>query len=404
MIKRLLLILCSIIILTTTTYAYNSSWQNITLEDEGWCANLPIEYTVYLENETEKDIKKEIEDNKDLNFTKITGKYKIHKGPFDGTPLLIEGDLEDSKFTYTYPTTDSHLIIITPTNPKTNELEYIHEIVECEAVQKEIQTNSSQEENESEPLPDKTFTLNNIKLNFKETALTNQNEIKLSEITNLTEKNLTELENFNKAINLSTQNFSSLEIIIPIEFNSSLDTIETYKYNKNQKIWTKITSSANEENQELTFTTETEGIYAIQKVTEEPEITEIIQEESETINPENDSSGSNPLLIIVIIVAVPIVLILVFLSMKKKPKKSEEIESIQNQGQTTTPKANTQNNQQTTNQEPEKLNNYTEIYNKTKDYVKQYKDNYSKDQIYRALEGANIPKDIIDKVFEQQYE
>lgn len=53
--------------------------------------------------------------------------------------------------------------------------------------------------------------------------------------------------------------------------------------------------------------------------------------------------------------------------------------------------------------ELEVLNTYSQVYERTKQYIKTYKESYNKEQIRKALTDANIPKDIIDKLFEELY-
>jgi len=43
--------------------------------------------------------------------------------------------------------------------------------------------------------------------------------------------------------------------------------------------------------------------------------------------------------------------------------------------------------------------NYTQI----KNYVKTYKDSYSKEQIYNTLKDNNFSEELIEKVFENEY-
>jgi LPXTG-motif cell wall-anchored protein len=53
--------------------------------------------------------------------------------------------------------------------------------------------------------------------------------------------------------------------------------------------------------------------------------------------------------------------------------------------------------------ESQVLTSYQQIYEHTKSYVLQYKEHYSKDQLFRALKDANVSEDIINKVFDEVY-
>ncbi len=92
------------------------------------------------------------------------------------------------------------------------------------------------------------------------------------------------------------------------------------------------------------------------------------------------------------IVAIIFLFIIVYIISKKNHEKKIHYHDSRN---TTT---TTQNNTHV-----EVLTNYNDTLEHTKAYLREHKAKYSKDQLYRALEQANTPKDIIDKAIEEEF-
>lgn len=404
MVKKFTFLLMILLLFNNAySYDYNESYTNLTIEQNGWCAGLTIDFKIY--NGTEYDLYK---NDDEYGFQNISdADVKLYAGPLDSLPLLL--DQKPSKtgeFSYKFNESNQYLLEIFP-NGKYNDFhEYIY-VEECK--------NSNVEDVENySPLKDKEFIYTDIKLILNDTNITSKEEITFEKIEDLESKGLPDLENVVKSVWIKGENnnFTNMDISFSLTSIEEDDNITAYHY-KSQK-WNKINHSRDANR--IIIENIDYGIFAVSKskIVEEPTIqnqtnqtletnessmtTQSEQEEAETqtektqntnnnyVPPTKSNSSNNSLVILIggIISLAAFLIIGVKISKKKKEEKTKI--------------------QEEHHAEPEALNSYNSVYDHVKDYVIKYKEQFSKDQIYRALSHANTPRDIIDKVFEEVYQ
>jgi hypothetical protein len=406
----------------TATNYYNESLENISVSFDDVCYGKEITFTLY--NQTDFF-------DEDFNVSNTTiiknARYIVHNSSVNWMGVLQEGKTDgNSQFKVTFPAHKEYLIEIFPHEDdadeediKYNTLDYMFladdcsqfsqlpDVVETSLIKRDERGNETDllytpdstydednidlsflEDDEPEPIfEDKEFKVGDIELTFVQTDIVNEGEFNLKVSDKI--ENLSSPTNTFKILNLSTEskNFSSVNIAQNITLGEN-DTVEVLKYDTEMKIWTKIDSSINMG--VLTFSVDEEGIYAVTKTTPVPE--------DEIIDTEN-GGWSMQMYALVIGIPILIIILIFFFSGSKNLKKTD---IVKKESEMST-EGNEIKQEDSSPQELEKLHTYNDMYEKSKNYVKKYKNDYDKVQIYSALQNAKIPKDIIDKVFEEQY-
>lgn len=98
----------------TSSFAYNSSYTNISLENNGWCVNYTVTFKIYNQSQFED---KNMYISKHLSFQNISGaSVTIYGGPFNSFPILKSTTSNlTGQFNYTFNSSNNYLIKIVPT-------------------------------------------------------------------------------------------------------------------------------------------------------------------------------------------------------------------------------------------------------------------------------------------------
>lgn len=399
------------LILISSAYSYNESYTDLKLVNSGWCPTMEIEFQVF--NKTDYENKDAIEDDEDLYFHNISdAEIIIYDGPIKSRPILFEDKTNKTgHFKFTFDEPNQYLIEIKPKG-KYNPYSELFEIMECKWMNEKV-TKDEENETKKTNLYNKTFEYETSKttIELKDTDMNSSENITIELIDDIISQNLPELNNSVKTIKITTnsQNYTSLKISTIIEPKQDVEII-TFSYDENQNQWTEV-NYVKEREDLIIFENVKPGIYSIVEK-------EIIKEENKTketptqnnnenqnqqpANPINDpfanqSSNSNSQLIKLATIIIPTGLLL-FVGFKFMQKTKDKKNNNNNN--------NNQHNKSMnhkTHEEPQVLNTYNQVYQKTKEYVRSYKTSYGKDQIYRALKNAGVPNDVIDKVFIEEF-
>ncbi len=404
-------------IISLNAYSYNSSWTNLYVDINGWCSGLEIPFRVY--NETQYENRKEIEsdlctedENPDEDnckeFDEIEAKVTIYKGPMASFPELYSRELNsDDEFSFTFEEEGSYLIEIIPTEGEYNDYHDILEIIDCNF----NSDNDNDDEEEVIELFNSSFNFDGVIINLINTTITNESELKVFSITDFKLAKLPDLNNSKKTISISSKNnnFTELDIEIPINFDSNFN-YTVFKLDKDLNEWEEVNGiEINQKENRIILKRVNYGIYSIVENLKESPNSELNKSininnsntnlneneikshnsnlnSNEFINYENSNSKKN-IYILGFIVIIIIIGIIIFLMMNRSSKGNNENNVYLNNNESNT----------------EVLDSYSQTYKKTKEYVQKYKNDYSKDQIYRGLKSVNIPEDIIDKVFMEEF-
>lgn len=370
------------LIIFSISFSYAAD--ELYLDYNNYCAGFEVTFTLW--NKTQWDDRKNI-DEEDIDYFEDVD-VAVYDGPLESLGALYDGETNNiSEFKVSFSREDQYLVIIegadVPGNFSTYE-EYIY-IQECKYAG---DTDVPIEE-------DKTY--NDVVYDFYsgdlELSLTQTNTSK-EEIT------ISQLSQGDVAVNERLENVETIyEIDFPqdIEFsefsitfsNSEGELFSLYKYNSEDLSWEIV-----EEEISLPFEylSAQEGTYALTNVEEE-----INQESNEGVTSQNNqesnesqsssqepipvvqnsSSSKLPYFIIIGIIILGVIASPFLFKSKKRDDKEHFHEGT--------------------------LSTYKQEYDKTKQYVLQYKDHYNKEAIKQALIQGNVPIDIIDKVFSEVY-
>lgn len=410
--KKVFLLIFTILFLSLSVnaYNYNSTYSNISVITNGWCMNIPITFKLY--NSTQYDLNK---GDTLYNFTNITNaKVVIYSGPLDSMRSLLNTTTGvDGKFTYNFNSPNQYLLEIFPTSGSNyNDYHQLLSIDECKRSNPSKVINSTS----NKYLLDQIFIYNDIKISLNKTDMDKESNISLKNIVGLTQNGLPNLNNVIKTVKIDGDSkvFTNMDIEFSILNFNPKATLKGYLYSNNN--WTEKQVNINEN--KVIFTNSSYGIYSITSevilsekpmITPEVNITPTISVNNSLNNSEissntenivsnnnNDQTSSNPSGDKVnnisensssnmkyYIIGIIFILVLGIVGYFLFTKKSATVN--------------------TTQAHIEVLNTYNEIYNNSKKYVQTYKNSYSKDQIYRALVAVNIPRDIIDKIFLEEF-
>lgn len=400
---------------------YNETYTDLYLDKNSWCVGTEVQFKIYnitdfenrrdinaylcnatdkcyenkcaLEANRKKDICEPCEDCKYYNLVE-KAKIRIYAGPLDSLPLLYEHTSPTGEFSYTFNNENSYLIeIITQEDKNENKVQRYNDYQElfpttiCTGLEPVKVTSN------------KTFSYINseIILELKNTSIENQNEITVrNDITlpSATEENKktitlsgsSEFQSLNLKIKYSEKtNQTKVKLVEPV--TNKVTEITNYKYENEYIIIENAvygTYTVVEENiiPEVIETPLVDETNVNNSILDENPSEEII-EETFTNNNNNDVkkvsiSSSAIKNIIYAVVGLGVLILVIFgLSKIKRTPKHEPVVEV--------------------------LSTYEQAYQETKKYVQQYKKDYLKDQIYRALEKADVPRDIIDKVFKEEF-
>lgn len=408
--KSLFSYLFAILILITAVngYYYNDTYSNLSLKQEGWCIDIETKFKFY--NETEYELYKDDGDyNEYANISSAV--INLYSGPFDSMPLLLDSETSATgEFSYTFTSANDYLLEIYPTGNYNDYYELLA-IDECKYSNPTLISNTTSTTTVKN-LYDKSYIYTDIKISLNDTDMLSEKNLTIKNINGISQNGLTALDNVVKSFSVTgvNSNFSNMDIEVSLVSVDTNNITKGYLYENNA--WTEKTIVINEN--KVTFQNVKYGIYAITSIAipivepvqtpivETPEIIETTSEQTantptsqneasneevsstseqiDSINEIQTESSSSSLMYIV--VGIVIILVLgVGGYIMFTPKKKPEVITPHN----------------------EVLNSYNEIYSHAKKYVQTYKDAYGKDQIYRALENVNVPRDIIDKVFLEEY-
>ncbi len=421
-IKKNIFILFIFILFSINVYSYNSSYSNLTIDPNSWCAGQEITLKVYnsTDFENRKEIKADLcdadENPTDDNcqwFNNISdATVKIYNGPVESLGLLV--DTKTSKvgeFTTTFPDVTDYYFEITPSG-KYNELTGYFESLECKFSNTEPTTQTP--EVEVKKLYNLSFSdsATSSFIKIENTEINKSSDIVVSEISDISLRNLPNLDyKIYKTLELKTiSNINYTKLTIDTQVSQREPILKLFKYDTTSSSW-KEDSSFNDYDNKIVIENANLGIYTItgnSKIVDETTVVETQETVSNgidtttnennnlettntdtenllaTTSSETTSSSSNMLTYLFIIVLV-IVSLLIGIAVVHHNKEKNKLET---KTQTT---------------EGTDLKSYTDIYDKATAYVKEYKDKFSKDQLYRALKEANVPTDVIDKIFAKEY-
>jgi len=387
---------------------YNSSLENMVLDSNGWCTDLEINFRVY--NETEYLDKTNINNNLCVGnetpeedycevFQVLQPDIKIYDGPAEWMPILYESKADiNSEFKYTFINENQYFIEMTGLDNYNDYFGQLFDVFICKKSESMSQENIVVE-NKVVDLYNVSFDYSGLKIDLKNTDMNVSSNLTVRNSLSFNDLNIGEINNSINLFEISSlgNTFSYLEINVPIVYENK-SNLKLYIYDNNLKTWNQISNFV-VLNNNLIITSATMGIYSV--VEEEPVVVQEIVEESisnEVIVEENVNDVVNPIkkssnnyLYIFIIVLIICIVTVYFIKKDKTLINSLNVSNIV----VSTPIKSSET--------PEVLNSYNQIYEHTKEYVHKYKNNYSKDEIFRSLKNANVPKDMIDKIFEEEY-
>lgn len=396
---------------------FSDDTRELYLENNGWCPGIDIEFKVY--NYSDYLLRDEVDDDDDDIYIRNISDFDVtvYNGPFSSLPVLLETETSKTgTFTVNFPTSNNYLIEIAREENYTRYSQSFS-VRECRFAQDQEEEelneteDNSEEETQEEVTEDKTFYyLNNkIVLNFIETSIESGNDIN---VVQADEEYLEEIEvekpqKFWQGFVISgSQDFGSLNIEYSIEDGNNIEKL--LYFNPDTETWEEENNFQITDNNVRILDSKL-GLYAFTGVNIPTEEELAAQEEEQVIdlsntqsNQSNNDTGQAIRIFGGIIIGILGLLGMIFLIFKMviaKNKKKEKENDFSDFGKEQDKKDVIDNNKHS-----EELNSYNDIYKKTKDYVLTYKEQYKKDQIYRALERAHIPKDVIDKVFLEVYE
>jgi len=408
--KRILFILVLLLMSINVSYsykAYNSSLSNFSLDSNSWCVNLRTDFKVY--NSTQFELKKstgfrtclvnETPKRVDcLIFQNLTPDVKIYSGPFDSFPILFDEKLESpGEFELVFPKESPYLVEITGL-PQFNDFHDTIGILTC----KNANISSSYinySTSSFSGLKNITFDYGSgIKIGLVNSSL-EKNDFFVSVLTN---NLLGDLPKVNDSIkifsiegNASAINFNDLDVVISFEKLRNNSKIEVYKINTRYGAWYSFNSYSYIENSSNISISEFGTFYVKEIFVSIPNLTNTnltstalttgevkvegkkvgVSLSNFTLGPDNSLIYLSIFFILFVIVIYLILKYLKFFSSKLQVETHST--SL--------------------------LNSYGQIYSSTKTYVSKHKTKFSKESLRTALEKSNVPSDLIDRVFFEEY-
>ncbi len=394
------------LLLINLAYGFNPNHNNLSLEINGWCINHPITFVVWE--------REEYEDRRNIDEKRIiSGEAIIYNGPFDGMPILLETNLDSSgEFEFTFSREDNYMIEINPSGNYNSYQERI-ELFDCNIedvpptiidiedivvseddyglIDEEINPTSSVIE----------YPEINAILEIINNPNVNRNQISLIENTGFEAGSHPQSEYELKTFFIDLEENLEQETIILHITIPQINNIKVKKYNEILGIWEE-TPNFNRVGEEIIIENLESGIYSIVEFENEriennqiePQINpidnsnsnqidnQIIEDEERLVN-ENEAEEKKlfyPIIILVFLIGIATG---GFFLYKKKNESN--------------------NNHNNTADRKELIHSYKHIYTRSREYIIQYKDSYSKEQIKQSLKNTNVPEDIINKLFNEIY-
>lgn len=438
--------LCLLNVNFNFAYFYNSSYTDLYLENNGWCVGIPISFKLY--NKTDftnrEEIKNKMCDPKDkcreneclleknwrdddcdecgncLYFQEMKNHLiKIYNGPIDSLPVLEEFKTNiEGEFNFTFNQPNIYLIDVISSEDSNgkkkenyNDFHIELEVIECKNSKKAnenlnlTQNDLNQSENLTlnKVLKDQSFQIlevDNLILDFKGTSILSYDDFDFKKDLDLNLEKTLENSILSFKVDSKGNNFSSLKVFKKIELENESLNYTVYKFDEDIKDWLKIESYI--ENDNIVFLVENNQIFSIVK--DEEKVESISSNSFENVEENGQNNLEDPIFSsktgfnfsfgffvkIVLIVVLLGVLVYGFLNFKKRNTYAKY-------------KVDNLSDDNVLDSKFETVSSYTDVYNRTYEYVLKYKDQFSKDQIYRVLDDANVSKDIIDKVFKEVF-
>jgi hypothetical protein len=372
-------IIIILLLLLPTTFAQDDFY----LDRDGWCSGISIPFTVY--NQSEWEDRRDIEDDKDKNFSKLSFEITIFDGPFDALEPIYEKTFKDTispSFEVTFEEEKPYLIEIKPTKGNFSYYDEQLEIRKCKTFKEETYNLSLEIESE-------------LTLDIKNTELKDTSDLIIEKKTNLE----FELDEEYQVYEFSGNENLTGEVEISLILDSDKDISEVYIINRETKELTLIESRSLEDNQ-IKFSLDKFEIFTLfqSNSVSEPTIiidntTLIIEEEEITQNesiekPKEELESSSSILDLSVWIILGIVILLfVILAPKIFGTKTQK---------------------ETYHEDRDKdvrkqITSSKEAYEKTKEYVVKYKLQYPRESIEKALKASGVTEEIIKLVFSEEY-
>lgn len=425
-----------------SAYKHNSSWSNVTLDYNGWCSNTSLTIRAY--DSVEYANKESIKDNlcwgnqtpirnHCQEFKVIQGNLKIHDGPLESMPILYEHELnENSSIVYNFKTERDYYVELFVENVDYNDYYHLLNIFTCKKANKKI---INQGQVKVVKLYNQSFNYINdlITLDLYDTIFSNKTNISVHPV----DFKLAGIDELNNSfhpilIEVTGSNYSKMNLKYNLGFTKKNYSYKLMFYDPDFVSWMPYDNTF-EDNISFGGLDIKPGIYAIIRESKNSSHSSNIISNDKTpvymdvednsssfsvdsklnvsnnvsintnLNNQNKKSGFNYiyiLIFLVVLVTIAVILFIVFY----KPKNSigsNKQNNLNNPNVKNTNKAT--NNNTNNNNKLDILNNYTTTFNRAKEYVNKYKSDYSIDGLKMALRNANVPEDIIDKIFLDEY-
>jgi hypothetical protein len=455
MYKKILIGFLMVFLFSVNSYslAYNSSYTDLYFESEDWCANIETTFLVYnisqynvdsFEDDLCRDDEDPDEDNCEV-YNDIDANIIIYDGPFDvDDKVLSNRPIVNNEFSYTFTKEGIYLLQVIVESGKFNEIEGKVSIKDCEV--KASTVNLSNSNIQTPDLYNNSFeySASQTSVDIVKGQSNDKNDLAIKLLTDTTSRSLPKLGNLSKILEIDYSDLGSYESIILTTAVATNDSSKLEIYKIVDLNWVKI-NEYQYANESISISQIDSNYYAIvikeeqiiEEIVEEPVVEEIV---IVTEDPNSQDSGVPIIAIIGVgLISIIVIVILYFLFANNKTKTKAEIYDNYNQEKSTDSKKDKIDNTKTGEEKSEKKGGFLglfkkkenaeekksneknnnisnqglegkthqeaseEVLNKTREYVKKYKETYSKDGIRQALKGVNISDDVIDKIFSEEF-
>ena len=138
---RKLIVFITFLVMIFNSYSlnYNSTYETVALEVEGWCTNFPIEFTIYNNTElTDSDFQDDLCGANEDPINDTCEEYKvvnanlvIYDGPFNTLTKLLDSKFIENKNNYTFTKENQYLVQVRINSGKYNDYEEEIIVEEC---------------------------------------------------------------------------------------------------------------------------------------------------------------------------------------------------------------------------------------------------------------------------------
>jgi len=204
--------------------SYNENYTNITLDWDGWCLGYDIVFKVY--NVTQWEDRDDIEDDEDLFFLNVSdGEYTVYDGPFDSAPVLKTGDLSTTgTFSAIFEYEDNYLIEVEmDSDSGYNDYELLLEIYKCKTSDEIVSIGTIGGNSTDENATVVVVETNSTEVNASETNVTAlvgnvTSNVTLDDISNVSDSVLNDT---NSASDLGNVTFSYVDVGVVLDINET---------------------------------------------------------------------------------------------------------------------------------------------------------------------------------------